>query len=228
MRDEDQLEDEHRAAPVAGLRLFDVVLGISQVALLAASALAVPLACLAFTGRGTFTVDAEVDPPYTVEFFDGRAVQSSGGSAAWIDFPAGEEWRYLDDEPSVRARVKVDRDDTDARLVLAAGLGTWFALAWLGLINVRRIVRTALAERPFDAANVGRLRWLAVAVFSFPVATTAMVWGLDSRLDTDPPVHVLIPGPSWWVYVAVGVGVLALAEIFREGSRLRALEEATI
>jgi hypothetical protein len=223
-----QLEDERRAAPVGGLRLFDVVLGIAQVALLAASALAVPLAYLAFTGRGTFTVEAEVDPPYTVEFFDGRAVESSGGSAAWVDFPMGEEQRYLDDDPSVRARIKVGRDDIDARLVLATGLGTWLALTWLGLVNVRRIVRAALAGQPFHAANVGRLRWLAVAVFSFPVATTAMMWGLDSRLDTDPPVHVLTPGPSGWVHVAVGLGILALAEIFREGSRLRALDEATI
>lgn len=183
---------------------------------------------LAFTGRGTFTVDAEVEPPYTVEFFDGRAIEVSGGSAAWVNFPAGEEQRFLDDDPSVRARVKVDRDDTDARLVLAAGLGAWFALLWLGLTNVRRIVRSALAGEPFHADNVTRLRWLAVAVFAFPVVTEAMVWALDARLDVDPPVHVLTAGPSWWVFVVVGAGVLALAEIFREGSRLRVLEEATI
>jgi hypothetical protein len=55
-----------------------------------------------------------------------------------------------------------------------------------------------------------------------------MVRVVESRLDVKPPVQVLTPGPSWWVYVVVGLGLLALAEVFREGTALRELERATI
>lgn len=220
--------DGDRPAPGLGLRLFDLVLGVGNLGLLFATVVAVPLAWLAFTGRGTFTLDAEVDPPYTVELAGGRAVQVNGGTGAWINFPIGDEHRYLEDEPSVRAPVKVDREDTDARVVLAAGVSAWLALVWLGLVNVRRIVRSALAGRAFDAGNVARLRWLALAVLTFPLVTRVTFWALDARIDVDPPVHLLTPGPNWWVYAIGGVGVLALAEIFREGSRLRELEEATV
>lgn len=226
--DDDALAIEHGAVPAAGLRMFGTILGIGNVVLLFATVLAAPLAVLAITGRGTFTLDAEIDPPYTVELADGRSVETRDGSATWLDIPGDEDRPPIEGEPSVRARVTVDDDDSDARLVMGATLGAWLALIWLGLVNVRRIVRSALAGHPFHADNVGRLRRLALAVFAFPAVTTAMAWALEPRLDVDPPVHVLTPGPTWWVYVVIGTGVLALAEIFREGSRLRVLEETTI
>lgn len=225
MRDEDELRAEQRAG--AGLRLFGTFLGIGHAVLLIATVLAVPFAVLAFSGEGTFTLDAEIAPPYAIEFTDGRAVEARGGSTAWSNMPREDDEPYFAGEPSVQARVDVDEDD-DARLVMGLALGGWFALFWLGLVNVRRIVRAALDGRPFDASNVGRLRWLAVAVFGFPAVSTAMAWALEPRLDVDLPVRVVIPGPSWWVFVIIGTGVLALAEIFREGSRLRVLEETTI
>lgn len=229
MRVEEARRRGGRVAPKVGLRLFDVLLGIGNLALLFVAVLTVLYAGSALAGSdsGTVTLDAEVDPPYTVELGDGSAVETGSGPTAWIDFPVGEEHRYLADEPTVRARVKVGPDDTDARLVLAAGLGAWLALAWWGLVNVRRVVRSALDGRPFDARNVDRLRWLAVVVFAVPLAIRLELWALEPRLDVEPPVDLLTPGPSSWVFVLLGTGLLALAEIFREGSRLRSLEEAT-
>jgi hypothetical protein len=224
--DHDDLD--RRPSPGRGLRAFDTALTVAYVLLAVGTILALPLTYLAFTERGTFTVDAEVEPPYEVTFADGSAIESSGGPAAWIDFPEVPEQRYLDDDPTVLARVKLDREDLDSRVVAVAGLGAWFGLTWIGLINARRIVRAARSGQAFDTGNVRRLRWIAAAVLTFPLVTWAIRRGLDSTLDVVPPVHVRRIGPSWWVHLLAGLGLLALAEVFREGSRLRALDEATI
>lgn len=220
--------DQGRSAGL-GLRLFDWNLAVATAVLLIATLIAVPMGYLVFTGRGTLTVDTEIDPPYTVQLHDGRAMDVAGaGGGAMIDFPVGEEHRYLDDWPSVRARVKVDPEDIDARAVLASLLAAWLMLSWVALINLRRVVQAARVGEPFHPRNVARLRWLAGAVLVFPVVTDVMTRVLEWRLDADPPVHVLTPGPSWWVYVIVGLGLLALAEVFREGAALRELEQTTI
>lgn len=212
-----------------GLRVFDSVLFVVSVVLLVATVAALPIGYAAVTGRGTVTIDAEIDPPYTVGFYDEREVEvAGGGGGAMVNFPIGEEHRYLDDWPSVRAPVKVDREDTDTRAVLVTFVGAWLGLSWLGLTSLRRIVRSACDGEPFHPRNVARLRWLAAAVIANPVITAVMVRVVESTLDADPPVSVLTPGPSLWVYVLIGLGLLALAEVFRTGTTLRELERATI
>jgi hypothetical protein len=228
MRREADMQAEHRTDPGAGLRLFNTLLGIGNLLLMVMTVVSMSIAWAVLSGRGTVKLDAEFDQPYTVEFADGSAIDASGGGASWHDLPPGDHRRALEESVSVRTTVDVGPDDTDARVVLAAGVAARLALTWLGLFNVRRIVRSALDGQPFHADNVGRLRWLAVAVLALPVVTTVEHVVLEGRLDIHPPVDVVTSGPGWWVYLMVGAGVLALAEIFREGARLRDLEATTI
>lgn len=218
-----------RSGVASGLRLFDAVLKLLYVLLICVTLVAVPLGYLALTGRGTLRLDAELDPPYTIELGDGRAVVNAGrGAGEWHNFAQGDEQRYLDQPPTASAQVRVDREDRDARAVLVVGVGAWLGLCWLGLVNLRSIVRAAVARRPFDARNVGRLRRLGGAVVAFPAVGVLMHRGLEVTLDVDPPVDLAGVGPGGWAYVVTGLGLVALAEVFREGARLRELEDATV
>jgi hypothetical protein len=219
---------EQAAPPGKALRLFDNVLTVAQVLLVVGSVLLLLIAYPVLNGHGTLTLDAEADTPHTVEFADGTAVESGGGSTAWIGFPEGEERRHLSDAPTVLVRYTLADDDRDARAVVLAAIGVWVGLGWIGLVNARAIVRSSRQGRPFDPDNVRRLRRIGVAVVAFPVVSWAIRWGLDRTLDVGSPVHVRMAGPTSWVYLVAGLGLLALAEVFREGSRLRALDEATI
>ena len=72
-----------------------------------------------------------------------------------------------------------------------------------------------------------RLRWLAVAVVGCGALATAARLGIERALSS-PDARISQIGPNWWAYVGVGLGVLALAEVFKEGVRLREFEASAI
>jgi hypothetical protein len=43
-----------------------------------------------------------------------------------------------------------------------------------------------------------------------------------------PEARISAIGPDWWAYVGVALGLLALAEVFKEGVRLREFEASAI
>jgi hypothetical protein len=61
-----------------------------------------------------------------------------------------------------------------------------------------------------------------------PVVIAGGTWLLDRTIESDPAVHVIARGPSWWMMVLLGFGILALAEVFRQGAELHDLEQSTI
>jgi hypothetical protein len=220
----DDAGEERRAGPGRGLRSFRTVLDIVCALLGAGTILAALFLCAwCFTGFGQVTFPAEIDPPYRIETPDGRKVKTDE-----IDFPLGEEQLGLVGPPSVHAQVEVGHDDVGARAIVTLGMGTGLALTWVWLVNLRRIVHRTLAGWPFRAEDVRGLRRAGAAFLACPLVMAVEVRALEPRVEVDLPVHLQTPGPSWLVYVMVGTGLLALAELFREGARLRVLEEATV
>ena len=112
---------------------------------------------------------------------------------------------------------------------LLAASGIAFVVAfWVGLFMTRRIVRSARDGAPFEARNVSRLRLLAAMFAAIPVGAEVSRRLLQSTVDADPRVTISIQSPDWGIYLLVALVLLALAEIFREGTALRELDEQTV
>ncbi|HEY7072844.1 MAG TPA: DUF2975 domain-containing protein [Acidimicrobiales bacterium] len=189
-----------------------------------------PLGYLYLTERGSPTLHVTIDPDYTVDLPDGRQIVVGDDVATLVNFAAGDEYRYLthDSPPTLHTSMKIDREDTDTRILLVAWLATILGLAWFGWVNLQRVVRAARDDRPFDPRNPVRLRCLAGLVLASPVIAWAMSRTLDALFDGNPAAHVDLDGPGWWFSLTVGLGLLALAQVFGEGARLRELEETTV
>lgn len=211
-----------------GVLAFDLVLQVLTVALTAVTVAGAPLLGLFLTGRGPLTVPVQVERPYSVGFFDGRRIEAASANSAWVNFPEGDEKRYSRELPVVRASVRLDPADTDTRVVLSAAAALFVALGWLGLLSLRAIVRSARTGDPFLPENGVRLRRLAMAVLLLPMVTAVGTRLVDRTLDVDIPVDVVSIGPAGWTPVIVGIGLLALVEIFRDGSVLRQFEHETV
>jgi len=215
-----------------GIRLFDVTLKVLTVALVVGSVAALPLVVLFLTGRGPITVPATLEPPYRISFLDepDRSIAIASGSRinGYTNFESGQESRYLKEPPDVRFDVRVDRTDTDSRGVIAASAIAVLLLAWVTVVDLRHIIRSAADGDPFVPANVTRLRRLAAAALALPLLQLATTTVVTRTLETDPPVDVITPGFGSWSLVVVGLAVLALAEVFRSGSELRQLDRETV
>jgi hypothetical protein len=179
-------------------------------------------------GKGTVTVNGTLDTPYAVEFADGRRIHVGGGSVSFENFEIGEERATLHGSPTVGAALRVDRDDTDSRIVIVALAGIWLAAAWVGLLSLRAVVGSVGGGAPFAAENPNRLRRLAAAILGVGLSGLVAEWILSATIDVDLPFRVSLDTAAWLVAVVVGLGVLALAEPFAEAARLREMDEATI
>lgn len=111
--------------------------------------------------------------------------------------------------------------------VITAGAAAFSAYTMVVLVIVdrlRRIFSTLTAGDPFHPENVRRLRVIgamlaALELGRYPVAAvTALVAPHQDRVS-------LSPSPTAWFAVLV---VFVLAEVFREGARLRREAELTI
>jgi hypothetical protein len=85
----------------------------------------------------------------------------------------------------------------------------------------------ATTGRSIPATPV-RLRCLAGLVLASPIIAWALSRTLDAVFDGNPAAHVDLDGPGWWFALVVGLGLLALDQVFAEGARLRELEETTV
>jgi hypothetical protein len=198
------------------------------VLLIVATAIAVPLLVLAAIGKGSTYVSGVLDTPYRVAFDDGRAIAVGGDTTAYENFAIGEESHTLSSAPTVTASLRVPASDLDTRAIVIAMFTSWLAAAWLGLVNLRRLVRSARDGRPFASENPRRLRWLGVAVLSVPIVTGLGNVIVARTIELDVPFSVSVDRGSWLSLIVVGVGLIALAEIFAEAVRLREFEETTI
>jgi hypothetical protein len=120
--------------------------------------------------------------------------------------------------------VNVQAIDTKTPAVVAAALAVMLivlGLAWAALLPLIQMLHSTAAGAPFTLANVKRLNWIA--------GTIAVAYLLQIIL---PPI---LPFESQGMVKPMGVdGVFAilltlvLAQVFREGVRLREDAEGTI
>ena len=114
----------------------------------------------------------------------------------------------------------------------------WSVLTLAGLWLLRGVTRSAATGEPFRPSNVRRLRWLG-AIFLVGVPLAAIVDGIFTNLlfssdvwtggplpagGIDTGFPVVISGPA----ILAAVSLLALAEVFAYGARLREDVDATI
>lgn len=212
------------------LRYLDVVLRIALVALAFITAFALVVIAISLSGRGSWSAASHLDGSYRIEFDDGRAIGIDNGSATtYENFDQAAEHATLTGPVELVAQVSVPTEDRDSRVVLGLLLVGWLGAAWLGLWNLRAVVAATRGGDPFAQENGARLRRLGIAVLSVPVMTWIGGQALEATFNPDLPFVADVGGgvPAWLMAV-VGLGVLALAEVFAEGTRLREFEESTV
>jgi len=120
-----------------------------------------------------------------------------------------------------------------ASLVVPAlvGLAIMLALVLFVLSQLRAVIRTVRDGRPFVPANAARIRWIAFAVIAGEVARAVGVYSSNShvmthfsanglRFDARPDLNILT--------IVHGLIILAIAEVFRTGTRLDEDQSLTI
>lgn len=105
--------------------------------------------------------------------------------------------------------------------LLAAGLSTWAVLVIVA--RLRRIFMTLMAGDPFHPDNVRRLRVIGLMLAALELMRY-LVWALGAALPGVDKVEPRLSLTAWFSVLVVFV----LAEVFREGARLRREAELTI
>ena len=111
------------------------------------------------------------------------------------------------------------------------GLAIMLALVLFVVGQLRAVFRTLRDGRPFVPANAARIRWIAFAVIAGEIARTAVVYSSNShvmthfsanglRFDARPDLSILT--------IVHGLIILAIAEVFRVGTRLDEDQSLTI
>ena len=130
--------------------------------------------------------------------------------------------------PSLLANVQFSEGGelADRAPVIVGGLlaaGAYMAGVLVIVGALRRIFATLTAGDPFHPDNVGRLRLIGLMLAALELGRYA-VWGISAWL---PWVRDVRPSFSLTAWFSVLV-VFVLAEVFREGARLRREAELTI
>ena len=111
------------------------------------------------------------------------------------------------------------------------GLALMFAAVLFVLGQLRAVLRTLRDGQPFVRANAARIRWIAFAVIAGEIAKTAIVYSANAQAMT----HFSAPGlrfdarPDFnFITIVHGLIILAIAEVFRAGTRLDEEQSLTI
>ena len=167
--------------------------------------------------------------------FQDSAVMTVPATTPVDDVPLPEGFEIAGPLP-----VNADLPDpsTLQRAIATVPIVAWWALALGVLWLLRGVVRSTAHGDPFQASNVGRLRWLGLLfLVGYPLATivagyfsgllfSADVWTggplPPGGIDTSFPVVVSAPA------ILAAVCLFALAQVFAYGARLREDVDATI
>ena len=112
-----------------------------------------------------------------------------------------------------------------------AGLALMAAALLFVVGQLRAVIRTLRDGRPFVPANATRIRWIAFAVIAGELARTTIIYFTNAyamahfvanglRFDVRPDLNV--------VTIVHGLIILAIAEVFRTGTRLDEDQSLTI
>lgn len=123
--------------------------------------------------------------------------------------------------PHVLGKNAVTRGPLFAGVLLVFGLSIGGVLVIVH--SLRRIFMTLTAGDPFHPTNVGRLRLIGLMLAALEIGRYC-VWGLSPFM---PGVTRVQPNFNLTAWFSVLV-VFVLAEVFREGARLRREAELTI
>lgn len=126
---------------------------------------------------------------------------------------------------------KVALEDADADFAelgpVMAGMLMAYGLSIAGVLvivhSLRRIFVTLTAGDPFHPANVNRLRLIGLVLAALELGRYA-VWAISQWLPAVDRVEPNLNLTAWFSVLVVFV----LAEVFREGARLRREAELTI
>lgn len=152
-------------------------------------------------------------------------VDDSAGQAARRSL--AEEVPLRIERSHLRVNLHVPASDRDTRAVISGGLLAAIALAWTGLLALRGVVRSARDGDPFVRRNVARLRRLGVALLAAPALVALANRMLEDTFEGGP-VRAYFAHVDAYPFVVAALGAFALAEVFREGTTLRELEQSTV
>jgi hypothetical protein len=131
----------------------------------------------------------------------------------------------------VRGSLKFSRPRGLSLVAPLLGLVMMGALVLIVLGQLNAVFRTVRDGRPFVPANATRIRWIAFAVIAGELARAAIVYSTNSYAMT----HFVAPGlrfdtrPDLSVFtIAHGLIILAIADVFRTGTRLDEDQSLTI
>jgi hypothetical protein len=131
--------------------------------------------------------------------------------------------------PDILANVTLDADSEEVARVgpVMAGMLLAYGLSIAGVLvivhSLRQIFTTLTAGDPFHPANVNRLRLIGLMLAALELGRYA-VWAASQWLDVVDRVEPNLNLTAWFSVLVVFV----LAEVFREGARLRREAELTI
>jgi hypothetical protein len=222
------MESEEQTAS-GGLALDVLTFGLWLVVV--APLVTVPLALVLLLSAGggesgSSSVSGRLDPPYAIEFSDGRRIEVPVDALPELTGSGATADQTLD-EPRVELMVPIETDhwwQDAASWGLAAVLA---AIAWFVAYQSWQVVRSARRDDPFTRSNIYRLRWIAVSLAAAPLLLWGMSFMLD-RLVTPLVPATLLAGPSWGAFLLAAIAVLAISEVFRAGVHLRDLQEGTV
>lgn len=114
---------------------------------------------------------------------------------------------------------------------LLLGLAVMFAAILFVTGQLRAVIRTLRDGRPFVPANAARIRWIGFAVIAGEIARAVIVYSANAHVmthfaatglhfDARPDLNV--------VTIVHGLIILAIAEVFRTGTRLDEDQSLTI
>lgn len=112
-------------------------------------------------------------------------------------------------------------------IALLTGVESYVVCLVVVLNRIRLIVETLIMGDPFRPANIGRLRWIGAGLIVLEFAADGLRWLLAHVPQSHPAPHTGESGFNLTAWFAVLV-VFVLAEVFREGARLRNEAELTI
>lgn len=221
------------------LRLLDWLLQISAGFSLA-FLIALPLFAMFST---TQSVPVKVEAPYSVCWGSGITVDSAKPCPAnthgltiqshteRTDFGYSQAATSYFQAPTLHSQVGIAKHDTDARVAFVVASEAVLALLAALSLALHRVVGSAREGEPFSSRNVRRFRIAGASIAAtWVVARVGEAW-LNRTIDLPrsfPNVHVTLNGIGFWTIVTLGLGLLALAEIFRVGSELHEFEQAAI
>jgi hypothetical protein len=107
----------------------------------------------------------------------------------------------------------------------------WLGAALAIIYQLRQVFRTLVAGTPFVRANAVRIRFIGLVIVAMEVARFFILLGQSLFLKANFAFAGLslstIPRPNLGA-ILIGIVVLVIAEVFRQGTELREEQELTV